>query len=190
MKKMSPGAVLLFIDATILRWFPPLRYAWAVRGEQAVVKITGRNAKRVLFGAINPRTGHRLVLRRSRQTQEDFQAFLRHLRAHYGGRPIWLLLDRAPCHDAIKSRQLAAQLGIELLWLPKQCPELNPVDHLWKELKRLMAANRQFKTVDEGADHAERWFLGLTPREALRKAGILSQDFWRRDLLEDFWLPT
>lgn len=180
---MPPGAVLLFIDATTLRWFPPLRYAWAFRGTQALVKITGRNAKRVLFGALNPRTGHRLVLRRFRQRQEDFQAFLQHLRHHYGGRPIWLLLDKAPCHDAIKSQQLAAQWGFTLLWLPKQCPELNPVDHLWKELKRLMAANRQFKTVDKGADYAEHWFLGLTPREALRKGGILSKDFWLKDIL-------
>jgi transposase len=187
---MPPGAVLLILDATILRWFPPLRYAWAFRGEQAVVKISGRNAKRVLFGAINPRTGHRLVLRRPRQRQEDFQAFLRYLRQHYGGRPIWLLLDHAPCHDAIKSQQLAAQLGFQLLWLPKQCPELNPVDHLWRELKRLMAANRQFRTVDQGADYAERWFLGLTTRAALRKAGILSENFWLKQFLENFWPPT
>lgn len=107
--------MLLFVDATILRWFPPLRHAWAFRGEQAVVKITGRNAKRVLFGAINPRTGHRLVLRRFRQRQEDFQAFLRYLREHYGGRPLWLLLDKAPCHNATKSQQLAARLGVNLL---------------------------------------------------------------------------
>jgi hypothetical protein len=75
---MPRNAVLLFIDATTLRWFPPLRFAWGFEGEQVVVKITGRNAKRVLFGAINPRTGHRLVLRRFRQRQEDFQAFLRY----------------------------------------------------------------------------------------------------------------
>ena len=63
---MPRNAVLLFVDATILRLFLPLRFAWAFRGEQGEVKISGRNAKRVLFGAINPRTGHRLVLRRPR----------------------------------------------------------------------------------------------------------------------------
>jgi transposase len=183
---MPRDAVLLFIDATILRWFPPLRFAWAFRGEQATVKISGRNAKRVLFGAINPRTGHRLVFRRPRMRQEDFQAFLRYLRQHYPGRPIWLLLDKAPCHDAVKSKLLAARLGIMLLWLPKQCSELNAVDQLWKELKRLIAANRQFRTIDVEADYAEHWFLGLSPRQALRKAGILSEDFWLKDFLENF----
>ena len=175
--------MVLFTDATVLRLFPPLRAAWAFRGEQASVRITGRNAKRVLFGASNPRTGHRLVVRRARQRQEDFQAFLRHLRRHYPGRPLWLLLDKASCHEAFKSQVLAGKLGIGLLWLPTQCPELNPVDHLWRELKRLIAANRQFRTIDEEAGYAERWFLGLTARQARRKAGVLSDDFWLREFV-------
>ena len=174
---------MLIIDATILRWFPPLRYVWAFQGEQAKVPITGRNAKRVLFGAINPRTGHRLVLRRGRQRQDDFQAFLRYLRQHYPGRQIWLLLDKAPCHDAARSQELAARLDIVLVWLPKQCSELNAVDHLWRELKRLIAANRQFRTIDDEADHAEHWFLGLTTREALRKGSVLSENFWLKDFV-------
>jgi len=70
-----------------------------------------------------------------------------------------------------------------LLWLPTQCPELNPVDHLWRELKRLVAANRQFRTIDEEARYAMRWFLGLTERQALRKAGILAPGFWLNALL-------
>jgi len=175
---MPAGAVLLFADATILRWFPPLRYAWAFRGQQAQVKITGQNAKRVLFGTINLRTGHRVVLRQFRQRQQDFQAFLRELRRRYRGRPLWLLLDQASFHRARKSQQLAAQLDVTCLWLPKQCPELNGEDQFWKELKRLVTANRQFRTVDEEADYAEQWLLGLTPTEARRKAGILSHDFW------------
>jgi len=175
--------VVLFQDETILRWFPPLRHAWAFRGQQAVVPITGNNAKRVLFGALNPRTGHRLVLRRVRQRQEDFQAFLRYLRRHYPGRPIWLLLDKAPGHEAGRSQALASRLGIEFVWLPKQCSELNAMDHLWKELKRLIAANRQYRTIDAEAQQAELWLLGLTAQEALRKAGVLSGNFWLADVV-------
>jgi transposase len=180
---LSRGAVVLFIDATILRLFPPLRCAWAFRGQQAQVRISGRNAKRVLFGAINPRTGHRLVISRPSMRQEDFQAFLRHLRRHYGGRPLWLLLDRAPCHEAHQSRVLAGRLDIGFMWLPTQCPELNPVDHLWRELKRLIAANRQFRNIDAEAGYAARWFLALTARQALRKAGVLTRNFWLNALL-------
>ena len=73
---MPADAVLLFEDETVLRLFPVLRRAWALRGEQAKIGITGRNAKRVLFGTINPLTGHRIIQRAPNMRQEHFQAFL------------------------------------------------------------------------------------------------------------------
>ncbi|MDB6123044.1 MAG: hypothetical protein JWQ71_2037 [Pedosphaera sp.] len=39
------------------RLLPELRRAWSLCGEQARVSITGQNARCVLFGTINPRTG-------------------------------------------------------------------------------------------------------------------------------------
>jgi hypothetical protein len=44
------------------------------------VPITGRNAKRVLFGAIDLGSARRVVLIRNRAGQADAQAFLRALR--------------------------------------------------------------------------------------------------------------
>ena len=174
--------MLLIEDETALRWFPPLRYCWALRGEQAQVPITGRNAKRVLLGAINPRTGHRILGRAADLRQPDFQAFLRRLRRGYAGRPLWLLLDEAPSHTAGQSQLLAAQLDIRLIWLPKQCPELNARDHLWREVKDEITANYQFETIDQAADSAENWIRQLTTRQALRKAGTLSKNYWLKDL--------
>jgi len=104
---MPADAALLFEDETVLRLFPVLRRAWALRGEQTKIGITGRNAQRVLFGTINPVTGHRIVQRSPNMRQEHFQAFLRLLRQSYPGRPIWLLLDEAPGHIAAKSQALA-----------------------------------------------------------------------------------
>ena len=181
---------MLFEDETALRMFPPLRAAWAYQGEQAVVGITGRNAKRTLFATINPRTGHRILMRRWKARQPDFQDFLRLLRHRHGNRPVALLLDRAPCHEAAKSQQVAAKLKVWLLWLPKQCSELNAMDQLWKELKRRMSANRQFATIDHQAEYAERWVLGLSNRQALRKAGVLSEDFWLKHFCRNFCKPT
>jgi hypothetical protein len=38
--------VLLCTDWTLLRLFPPLRAAWALKGQQATVPITGANVWR------------------------------------------------------------------------------------------------------------------------------------------------
>ena len=155
-----------------------------------MVPITGRNGKRALFGLITPRTGQRVVLRRSHLRQRDFQAFLHLLRRRYPGRPPWLLLDEGPCHTAARSQELAPQLDIVPLWLPTQCAELKAMDHLWKELKRVLAANRPFPSIEEGAQYAEQGLLTLSHRRALRKAGILSKNCWLKHFSKNFRQPT
>lgn len=182
---------MLFADWTLLRLLPPLRAMWAPIGAQAEVPISGANARRVLFGAINLATAHRLVLVRPAATQADAQAFLTELRRRYRrAGTIWLLLDRAGAHTAAQTQRLAAALGIELLWLPKQYPELNAMDQLWRELKRLIAANRQADSIAALAERAAAWVLGLTPAAARRKSGMASEHFWMKNLLQNFWRPT
>jgi DDE superfamily endonuclease len=173
--------VLLFSDWTWRRLFPPLRAAWSRVGKPALVPVTGQNAKRVLCGAINIHTGSRVVLCRKSAGGAEARAFLAEGRRRYREAPtIWLLLDRAPAHTDAKTQQLAAELGIVLVWLPKQWPEWNAMDHLWKEWKRLVAANRQAAGIDDLAQQAAEWVLQLRPEQALRKAGILSPAFWLR----------
>ena len=181
---MPAGAVLLMEDETLLRLFPVLRRAWSLRGRQAEVPITGRNAKRVLFATLNLRTGHRLCLRGVNMRQMNFHALLSEVRRRYGKRPVWMLLDEAPCHIAAGSQALAAALDIHVVWLPKQCSELNSMDQLWKELKGTISANHQFSSIGEHADYAEGWLMSLTNKEALRKAGVLSKNFWLRSFLQ------
>jgi hypothetical protein len=176
--------VLLFEDETILRLLPVLRRAWSLRGEQAAVPITGHNAKRVLFGTINLRTGHRIVYRGPNMRQEHFQAFLHLLRRRYGGREIWMILDEASCHVAARTQTLAKALRITLVWLPKQCSELNGMDQLWRGLKEQISANYQFKNIEEHAAYAENWVRSLTKLEARLKASVLSEHFWLRSFLQ------
>src|SRR3954470_22106971 len=85
---------------------------------------------------------------------------------------------------------VAARLRIRFLWLPKQAPELSPMDQLWCELKRLIAANRQAESIDALANDAAAWVLTLTPQQARRKAGMTSKRFWLKSLLQHFWPPT
>jgi len=58
--------------------------------------------------------------------------------------------------DAPQSKTARASLreaeGMTLLWLPKRCPELNPMDTLWGQGKDVVSANRQYRTVEEQVD--------------------------------------
>jgi len=165
-------------DETDLRLFPPLRAGWARRGEEAPVPISGGNAKRVLFGAINIETGYRLFLPHRRQRGVEFEDFLEEVRWYYRGRHVALLLDEDSSHTAEDSQNTADDLGIELLWLPKRCPHMNPMDHLWRHGKEVMSANHQYASIEVQVERFIRYLGGLSLYEALKKAGIFSKDFW------------
>jgi transposase len=175
---LPPRSAKLAEDETDLRLFPPLRAGCAPRGEQAPVPITGGNAKRVLFGAINIETGCRFFLERRHQRGVDFEDFLEEVRWYHRGRHVALLLDEDSSHTAADSADTADDLGIELLWLPKRSPHLNPMDHLWRHGKEVMSANHQYASLEVQVERFIGYLGGLSAYEALKKAGILSQDFW------------
>lgn len=174
---------MLAEDETALLLFPPLRSCWSPRGQPEEVVLCGRNARRVVFGAMNLRTGSRFFLVRERQRAVDFQAFLRLLHDRYRGWQVALLVDEDPSHTAKGSVKLAGQFNVELLWLPKRVPELNPMDTLWGQAKDVVSADKQYASLDEQVERFIRHLEGLTPEDALHTAGVLSDEFWLRDVL-------
>jgi transposase len=179
--------LVLAEDETDVLLFPPLRAGWAPLGRQVQVSITGRNARRVIFGTINLRTGHRVLLCREHGRAADFCAFLAELRRRYRDRPLALLLDEDPCHTAKISQHLASRLDIRLLWLPHRCPELNPMEHLWRFAKQQASANFQYRTIEAHVSRFMGYVQQLPGHPALRKAGVRSRRFWLRGALSKFF---
>lgn len=170
-------------DETDLLLFPPLRVGWGLKGEPLNVPISGRNARRVIFGAMNLLDGGLWLLTQHHQRADNFQEFLEYLREHYGQRPIALLLDGDRSHTDEETQDLAEDLSIEFIWLPKRSPKLNPMDHLWGRAKDIVSANKQYATIDEQVERFLRYLVSLSGTEALHKAGVLSPNFWLRSVL-------
>jgi hypothetical protein len=168
-------------DETDLLLFPPLRAGWSKRGEPARVWLSGRNARRVVFGAMSLRTGSRLFVPRLKGRSGDFQAFLGEVRTAYRGWHVALLLDEDPSHTAKASLRKAE--GMTLLWLPKRSPKLNPMDTLWGQGKDVISANKQYATVEEQVERLLDHLRGLSNQEALHTSGVLSEKFWLRGAL-------
>jgi len=179
-RALTPRTVLLALDETDLLLLPPLRAGWALRGQPAPVPISGQNARRTVFGSLNLRTGHALFLAQKHKRAENFQAFLKLIHQHYRGWSVALLLDENSCHTAQGSLRLAHALGIQLLWLPKRSPHLNPVEHLWREAKGVLCANYQDACLDHQVGAFIDYLQNLSALQRLRKAGVLSKKFWLR----------
>jgi DDE superfamily endonuclease len=175
--------VVLAEDETDLLLFPPLRGAWSPRGQAKRVVLSGWNARRTVFGAMNLRTGRRLFLPREHQRAADFQAFLRVVHYYYRGWHVALLLDEDPSHTAKGSVQLAGWFEIDLLWLPKRSPQLNPMDTLWGQGKDIISADKQYTTIEEQVARFLGYLESLSPWEALHTAGVFSKDFWLKSVL-------
>ena len=166
------------LDETIITETPPLYSCYCRGGQQACVPITGNRRKRILHGCLNVTSGAVTLLITEEWNQDTHQAFLLMLRAYWRGRHIILFEDRGTPHTAEESRELATDLGIDVRLLPRATPELNAMDHLWRHMKRRALANRMTRSIDESADAACQYILGLSRRERLRQAGILSGNFW------------
>ncbi|HEU0167921.1 MAG TPA: transposase [Chloroflexota bacterium] len=166
-----------FGDETTLREFPPLRAAWAKRGEPAVVLISGRNTRRVLHGTLHAATREFVQLVCERSRQEDCLAFVETLGQVRPSVPKLLIWDNAPPHHPKRVLAAAEAAHITIAWLPFRAPELMPCEDLWRLVKAVVAANRAYDSGVELAERAIAWLAALLPADRLRMSGLLSPKF-------------
>ena len=67
----------------------------------------------------------------------------------HGWRIILLVLDNAAWH---KSKSLAIPDNIYLFYLPPRTPEMNPIEQIWKEIRKRGFKNTLFKSLDAVVD--------------------------------------
>jgi transposase len=166
------------LDEIIICETPPLYSCYSRVGQQACVPVTGNRQKRILHGVMNIYSGEVLLLITKVWDALTHQYFLQMIRRHWRGWQIVLFEDRGAPHTADDSLELAQDLGIEVRLLPRATPELNAMDHLWRHVKGRALANRQTPSIDKSADAACRYIFEMSRHERLRKAGVLSGDFW------------
>ncbi|MDQ2695414.1 MAG: IS630 family transposase, partial [Pseudomonadota bacterium] len=86
-----------------------------------------------LYAAVEPHSGESCWLELPRLDTICFQAFLDHFSAQFPDSFNLLVLDNAPAHVA---KALQVPDNVALIDLPPYCPELNPIERLWQDLKR------------------------------------------------------
>jgi transposase len=84
---------------------------------------------------------------------ECMQIFLDEVSARHLNDKIIMVLDGAGWH---KSKSLMIPANIRLLSLLPYSPELNPVEHIWDDLREKEFHNRVFDNIDSLEDHPEK----------------------------------
>ena len=101
-----------------------------------------------VYGAVEPTTGERFFLELPYLNAESFQLFVDAFAAAFPDSLNLLLLDNSGAHTA---RQLTLPANVRLVFLPPYCPELNPIERVWRELKDALAW-LQFPNLDVQQD--------------------------------------
>ena len=94
------------------------------------------------------------------------QVFLDEVSSRHPAERIVMVLDGAGWH---KAASLVVPDNMRLLSLPPYAPELNPVEHVWDELREKAFGNLVFDSLDALEDHLEVSLLGMErDRERVR----------------------
>lgn len=161
-------AAIVYADESRVQLLPLIRGMWHWAGQQIRIPTPGTNVARVVFGALNIRTGQWAYLIREHVRKEDFIAFLEHLLIVYPSGPIILIVDNFSSHKAHLVREwLAQHPRLQLCYLPTYCSHLNPVENIWLRLKNSIAANRLYGSMKLLMEVVETFFEQMTPQKAL-----------------------
>ncbi len=124
--------------------------------------MSGERFRVNLVAAITNGGEVRFLTYTSTLTAAVFLAFLGRL-VRGARKKVFLTLDRHPAHEA---QAVADWVGrhaerVELFWLPRRAPELNPGEHVNNEVKGQVNAQRLPDTRPELESHSQRFMNKL-----------------------------
>lgn len=135
------------------------RYCWCFPGLRPSVPCHHIREYRYAYGAVEPLTGESCFLILPYSNTECMNVFLHELAQAYPDDRIILVCDGASWH---KSHALVIPPNIRLLFLPPATPEMNPIEQIWKEIRKLGFKNEIFQTLDKVVDRLCDTICSLT----------------------------
>jgi putative transposase len=156
----------VFEDEVDVNLNPKIGCMWMPRGQQAEVVTPGDNVKRYLAASLHWRTGRLFTTGGDKRDGKLFVQHLHELRRRLRRyRVIHVICDNAKFHDGCwEVWEFCHRYGdrVQLHFLPKYAPELNPIERVWWRLHEAITRNHQCQTLEELVDLALAW---LTDRK-------------------------
>lgn len=132
------NAYILFGDEASFPQWGTLSYTWARRGKQPTIETSGKRKGYKVFGLIDYFTGRFFYkCQESRFNSQSYIQFIKEVlsttRKH-----IILIQDGAKYHTSAETKQFLDQRQdrISVYNLPSYSPDYNPIEKLWKKVKK------------------------------------------------------
>lgn len=136
-------------------WVPP-------EDKDPIILNAPTRKSAALFGAVNIRSGRLITMLTPKFNAETFELFLHKLMRHRkrSGKTV-VIIDNAPYHHATALKPLLNKYNnlLKLDYLPPYSPELNPIERVWKFLRRRCTHNQYFDTLEKLIQAVEKQLI-------------------------------
>ena len=151
------NALLLFVDEASFPQWGTLSYTWALKGRQPEVLTCGIRKAYKVFGAVEVLSG-RLFYQgiegrfNSLSYQQFLETVMRKTRKH-----LIIIQDGAKYHTSqiTKAFFQTHQARLSCYQLPGYSPDFNPIEHLWKNVRKDATHNKYFAHFHQVIDSVE-----------------------------------
>jgi len=125
------------------------------------------------FGAVRPADGKLVSMKSAVFNADTFGRFMKKLLKHKRPRKkAIIVVDNARWHHASVLRDWlhTNKNAVQLMFLPPYSPELNPIERVWKLLRRLCTHNQHFEELTDLIDVVSKQLKNWNvPNETLRR---------------------
>lgn len=140
----------MFQDEARFGRISDVRRCWAPKPLRPICQAMLTHEYTYAYGAIDAASGQLESLILPHVNTDCMQIFLDEVAKRHLDELIVMVIDGAGWH---RSHALKAPANIYLLPLPPYAPELNPIEHIWDELREKYFHNRVFRSLDALEDH-------------------------------------
>lgn len=165
--------VVYFVDSSHPQHQTQLVCGWIKKGVRKAEKMTARQKRVNLIGAIDLKTHHIEYRQVDWVNTASIQIFLEQLiNANPQAGQIHIIWDNAGYHKNDALRSFVSQTKLCLHYLPAYSPNLNPIERLWKILHEQVTYNRYYAKFADFTEGILRFFRNIEHYKPIIQARI------------------
>jgi transposase len=136
---------------------PTLKAMWGPKGRQVMIQTPAQPKKRYGIGAVDYHNGQTVVLIRRRKRRREIAELLEALLEKHPRGTVYVAWDNSNTHqgEEVEAVLRGAAGRLVLFYLPTYSPWLNPIEMLWRHIRREVTHCEIFENVKAliGAAH-------------------------------------
>lgn len=159
-------SIIGFFDETAPQTTANTVRLWSFRKPEIIKDTSKYRANTFGFYSLN---GKSVIDFQDHSRKENVVAFINEIRDQNPGKTIRIVLDNFRSHHSKLVAETAELLDIQLIFLPPYSPDLNPIEFIWKSVKRIVSV-ASINSEEDLKDLVREGFLELSAKLTFAKS--------------------